>query len=476
MFTTNDVERSIASTYVSLQDNLERSVKALEKKTNSLLLQRTDVGSFITSGKAFNVVKCSFKNNQQKPNTVVDVKMAVNILDAELINPIYHYQKPIQDLLKEVVSNHIHEEIDRKVETINLSLQKDGKAKLDGKTELFERLKSLEGYLGFEEVDNDEQSKRYEYMSKQLIDSLDATTFEIPSHEWDPTNVRENLKSILDAEHVHSRGFNQVISMLTTILDNYKLGYQYINNLKNARDCNIMEYSPADQGELPDETFSIKLSYTDSDQLREQRKAYNAQTDALKKHIEQAAQVVEKLYLKHAAADKQTTYGDLAGKYLAKEGELPREWKELVFSEAKNLEKVTSNQEFVRDMKATFTLMETQLSRAFGNNFTPERQISSERIAFLKEQFSRFTAQINPHHLQQGLVIEMDVTSVKKNPTTLKNISNVLNELLFNISKKFVDQSIQDFEDKNKKEAAPLSERFNHVLNKMEDSLTGMGV
>ena len=73
-------------------------------------------------------------------------------------------------------------------------------------------------------------------------------------------------------------------------------------------------------------------------------------------------------------------------------------------------------------------------------------------------------------------MIELDITSVKKNPTTLKSLSNVLNELLFNLSKKFVDQSMYDYavELAGPKEA--LTERFGKVLESMDASLADLGL
>ena len=268
-FNTEEVEKSIASTYVSLQSNIERSVANLEKKTNALLLQKTDVGAFLASDKAYNLVKCSFKNSSQKPRSVVDIKMAVNVLDAELVNPIYHYQTPIQNLLKEVISNHIHAEIDKRIDSINSSLVKDDKLELNGKEMLFEKFKALETYLDLDETNDGEDAKKYQFISKATLEALDAANFGAADQDIDPNSIRENVKRVLDSERVHSKGFNNVVGMLTTILDNYKLGYQYINNLKNARSCTINEYSPSDPGELPDETFAIKLSYNDNDQLLE---------------------------------------------------------------------------------------------------------------------------------------------------------------------------------------------------------------
>ncbi|MDX2471225.1 MAG: cytoplasmic filament protein CfpA [SAR324 cluster bacterium] len=484
-FNTEEIEKSIASTYVSLQSNIERSVANLEKKTNALLLQKTDVGAFLASDKAYNLVKCSFKNSSQKPRTVVDIKMAVNVLDAELVNPIYHYQKPIQDLLKEVISNHIHQEIDKRIEAINVSMVKDEKLELNSSEMLFEKFKALEAYLDFDGAEDSEESKKYQFVSKATLDALDAANFASPDATLDPNTIRQTVKSILDTERIQSKGFNNVVGMLTTILDNYKLGYQYINNLKNARSCTINEYSPSDPGELPDETFAIKISYNDLDQLKESQKAYDTQAGILTEKVQQLFNVVEKVYDQYTTDNKVATYQDLALQFIkkgdAKEGakESSKEsaddgdkgWNELVFSSKPTEEKVSTNQQSVHNIKNRLKLAEERIGEIFSGTYPHERFVLEERLAFLRGQFSKFTAMINPHHIQQGLVIEMDVTSVKKNPTTLKSISNVLNELLFNISKKFVDQSMVDYHVEQTVQPELLNERFANLLDKMDASL-----
>ena len=475
-FNTEEVEKSIASTYVSLQSNIERSVANLEKKTNALLLQKTDVGAFLASDKAYNLVKCSFKNSSQKPRAVVDIKMAVNVLDAELVNPIYHYQAPIQSLLKEVISDHIHKEIDQRIDSINSSLVKDDKLELNGKEMLFEKFKALEAYLDFDDTNDAEDAKKYQFVSKATIEALDAANFTAADQDVDPNSIRASVKRILDTERVHSKGFNNVVGMLTTILDNYKLGYQYINNLKNARSCTINEYSPSDPGELPDETFAIKLSYNDNDQLLESQKAYDKQAEILSQKVQQLFDVVEKIYEQYTTDNKVATYQDLANQFIKKEegaddADAGKGWNELVFSSEIKEERVSTNQQRVRNIKNRIKLVEDRITEIFSGTYPHERFVLEERMTFLKEQFSKFTAMINPHHLQQGLVIEMDVTSVKKNPTTLKSISNVLNELLFNISKKFVDQSMVDYHVEQTIQPELLNERFANLLDKMDASL-----
>jgi hypothetical protein len=90
-FNTGEIEKSIVNMYGHLQGHIQRGVNDLENLTNSLLRQKTDVGAFIRGENAYSIVKCAFKDNIYKPKTVADVKLSVNILDSELISPIFHY-------------------------------------------------------------------------------------------------------------------------------------------------------------------------------------------------------------------------------------------------------------------------------------------------------------------------------------------------------------------------------------------------
>jgi hypothetical protein len=84
-FNTGEIEKSIVNIYGHLQGHIQRGLNDLENDTNSLLRQKADVGAFIRGENAYSIVKCSFKDNSDKPKTVTDVKLSVNILDSELI-------------------------------------------------------------------------------------------------------------------------------------------------------------------------------------------------------------------------------------------------------------------------------------------------------------------------------------------------------------------------------------------------------
>jgi hypothetical protein len=492
-FNTAALEKSMANVYKHLQGHLQRGVNAFEHNTNALLRQKNDVGAFVRKENAYAIVKCSFKNNKTKPQNVFDVKLAINILDSELISPIYHYQKPVQQLLKEILSDHIHRLIDQKIDVLNASRIDSQKDELRSDERLVEKLQALESYLSFNDEAGSDQDKIYDFVAKKLIDSLEGDNLEIPAEEFETQNIRDNVKRILDEENVRNRGFNRVVNALTSILDESKLGYQAIDNYKNARLCTIHEYAAKDRDELPDETFGLRLNYLDHEQLVELRKAYDLQFSELTSEIDKAMQVVDTLFEEHRRENRILSYKGLAKEILKKttssngekkwwafwKGESTEEteedvlWNELSFYSSKieerdEITKVNQSQLLKQKIK----LMNKRIYEIYEIHHPEERLILDERIAFLEDSFQKFSAQLNPHHIQQGLILEVNITSVKRKRTTLHAMSNVMNEFLFRVSRGFKDQvEIEPARIAAEDEFLETEKRFTSVLQNMDKTL-----
>ena len=92
----------------------------------------------------------------------------------------------------------------------------------------------------------DEKSRRYTILAKKFLDKIEGLRAEIDEGEYDPLNIRENIKFVIDEENIRGRGYNSCLNSLTSILDTSKMGYQVCDNLKNARSCHIREYEEMD--------------------------------------------------------------------------------------------------------------------------------------------------------------------------------------------------------------------------------------
>ncbi|HEC62026.1 MAG TPA: cytochrome C oxidase subunit II, partial [bacterium] len=283
-FNTGEIEKSIVNMYGHLQGHIQRGVNDLENLTNSLLRQKTDVGAFIRGENAYSIVKCTFKDNLMRPKSVTDVKLSVNMLDSELISPIFHYQVTVEYLVKDLISKNIMDLIDKTIDQLKDEIIDQGREELSDGEILFEKLKKVTDHTSDDK--DDPKSKRYAFFSKVLMDRVEDLRAEIDPEEYDAVNVRENLKKIIDIENIRNRGFNTAINSITSILDTSKMGYQYVENLKNARELILREYEDTDPTTLPDERYSIKMKYYDQTQLQEERKAYDVMVKSFEIEVE----------------------------------------------------------------------------------------------------------------------------------------------------------------------------------------------
>jgi len=294
-FNTGEIEKSVVNMYGHLQGHIQRGVNELENDTNSLLRQKTDIGAFIRGENAYSIVKCSFKDNIRRPKTVSDVKLSVNILESELISPIFHYQVTVEYLIKDLLSKHIIDMIDREVEKYKDSRLEEGKEELTDNEVIFEKMRRVESYTS-DEAD-DPKSKRYTFFAKSLMEKIEGLRAEIDPEEFDALNVRENLKKIIDIENIRNRGFNTAINSITSILDTSKMGYQYVENLKNGRELILREYEETDPASLPDERYAIRLKFYDNAQLLEERRAFDVQVKSFEVEVQHLWDVLEMVYV-----------------------------------------------------------------------------------------------------------------------------------------------------------------------------------
>ena len=480
-FNTAEVEKSIVNIYGHLQGHIQRGMYELENETNALLRQKQDVGAFVRGENAYAVAKCSFKNNFFKPKNVMDVKLAINILDSEMISPIYHYEVPVENIIKDIIAKHIHELIDQEMKELSMTLVDEGKEELTDSEVIFEKIKALENYV--EDDTSNEQSKRYQFVAKRFMDKIAGLQAEIDPDDYDPLNVRENIKQIIDNENIRNRGFNTIVNSITSILDTSKMGYQHIENFKNARECIIREYEDNDIHNLPDERYLIRVTYYDDEQIRSLRVAYDLQFEDLRSELLKVVEVGEVLYNDHKAATGIQDYNDVASHYLDRdkaprrgwfrqnveeevEEEQPKLWNEVVFipprsSEAEDLNK--TNIHIVEELRKRIINIRKRMGNIFKNQHPVERTLVENRLNFLEQKFEEFESQVNPYHILPGVLLEVDITSVKRKKTTMMAMANVLNEVLYSVSRGFHDAAFADFSRRRSTVRTDLDQSFDSM-------------
>jgi hypothetical protein len=458
-FNTGEIEKSIVNMYGHLHGHIQRGVNDLENLTNSLLRQKTDVGAFIRGQNAYSIVKCSFKDNIWKPKTVTDVKLSVNILDAELISPIFHYQVTVEYLIKDLISKNMMDLIDKEIDKLKETVIDEGKEEMSDGEILFERMKRVEKFTSDEK--DDPKSRRYTFFAKSLMDRIEGLRAEIDPEEYDPVNIRENLKKIIDLENIRNRGFNTAINSITSILDTSKMGYQYVENLKNARELVIREYEDTDAAHLPDERYQIKMKYYDQSQLLEERKSFDVMAKSFEIEVQHIWDVLEMVYEDSKFMKGIVDFKDLARRKRGKirrrikaltgdplYEDLEKSWDEITFVRTGDTEVERMNRTYLPEkdrIKKMIILMRDKLQKQYGYKYPIQRRVMEERLSYLESEFTRFDYMINPYHIQPGLILDVDITSIKRKKATLDGMANVLNEFLFGVSKGFADAAFAAF-------------------------------
>ena len=473
-FNTGEIEKSMINMYGHLQGHIQRGVNELENVTNSLLRQKTDTGAFIRGENAYSIVKCAFKDNILKPKTVTDVKLSVNILDAELISPIYHYQVTVEYLIKELLSKHIIDNIDKEIERMKDQRIDQGLEEISDSEIIFSKLTKVENFTE-DDIENP-KSRRYSIVGKHIMERIADLRAEIDPESFDQLNVRENLKKIVDIENIRTRGFNTAVNSITAILDVSKMGYQYIENLKNARELLIREYEDTDVANLPDERYQVRMRYYDNAQLIEERKFYDVQMRSFETEIQHLWDVLEVIYESGKPAFRVIDYNDLAAKQRnrirkmikAKTGDpmyedIAKVWDEITFVKPAETEVERMNRTYVYEknkIRQKIILMRSRMKQMYDYQYPIERRVMENRLAFLEREYNKYDYILNPYHIQPGLLLDVDITSIKRKKATLDAMANVLNEFLHGVSKGFQDAAFASFSRRRSTVRADINQSF----------------
>ena len=441
-FNTGEIEKSLVSMYGHLQGHILREIDELEARTNGMLRQKTGVGAFIPGENAYSVVKCSFKDNVFKPKTVTDLKLAVNVLDSELISPIFHHQVTEEYLVRDLLSKHLVDSIDKTVEELKDERIDQGLEELSEGEILLGKISQAGNYGGTD----DSRSGRCALAAKAIMERLEGPKAGRDSVSFDPANPRENVKKILDTENIRDRGFNTAVNSLVSILENARLGYQCIENFKNAREALIREYEERDPAVLPDERYEIRLRYFDDAQLLEDRRAYDLRIKSFETEARRLWDMVELSYRVGGIRDFADLFrkrqGRLRGLNENSGGDEARSWDEAFFVKSGETDVEKSNPTYVYEkdrLGRMFPLTRSRLEEVFDCRYPRERRVIEARLDKLEKEYRRFEHEINPYHLQRGLLVELDITSIKRKKTTLDAMAGVLGEFLRSVSRGFQD-------------------------------------
>jgi hypothetical protein len=84
-----------------------------------------------------------------------------------------------------------------------------------------------------------------------------------------------------------------------------------------------------------------------------------------------------------------------------------------------------------------------------------------DRLTFLEQEFNNFDYIINPYHMQPGILLDVNITSIKRKKSTLDAMANVLNEFLSGVSKGFSDAAFASFSRRRSTVREDLAQTFS---------------
>jgi hypothetical protein len=312
-----------------------------------------------------------------------------------------------------------------------------------------------------------------------VLDAVEGVRAEIPFDEYDPLRLRENVYKIIEDDNIRNRGFNTAVNAMTHILDWSRMGYQHIENYKFARAIQIREYAETNPELLPDERYEMKLEFYDAHQLNSLREAFMTQLQELERTINEVWEVVTKIYEENREETGKDDWDTFSDRLLTKpqrrnwfaareeEDEAPVEtgpaWNEMTFIQPKMATSVNEHptlEHRLSDLKERFPVMRQRLSRVFEEDVPDLRTIVEGRIHFLESEFNRFAALVNPFHIQPGLLLDLDIVTIKRRSSTMMTMANVLNEFLYTVSQGFADQAFAEFSRRRSTERADMAEEF----------------
>jgi hypothetical protein len=113
--------------------------------------------------------------------------------------------------------------------------------------------------------------------------------------------------------------------------------------------------------------------------------------------------------------------------------------------------------------------MRDRVKKMYDFMYPIERRIMEERLQGLEREYFRFDYMINPYHLQPGLLLDVDITSIKRKKVTLDAMGNVLNEFLHGVSKGFQDAAFASFSRRRSTVREDINQSFSSSVAAEEE-------
>jgi len=205
----------------------------------------------------------------------------------------------------------------------------------------------------------------------------------------------------------------------------------------------------------------MRLKYYDQAQLLAEREAYDKQMGEFQKEIEHLWYVAEIVYQNSKSTWRVNDFDDVAKKakkkikrtIKSKSGDplyedMKKTWNEILHLRAGETDVEKLNRTYLHEktlLKEMIRRTKEKMQKIFGFRNPKLRMMMDDRIDFLDKEFEKFDYMINPYHIQPGMILDINISSIKRKKFTLNGMANVLNEFLHGVSKGFQDAAFASF-------------------------------
>ena len=144
--------------------------------------------------------------------------------------------------------------------------------------------------------------------------------------------------------------------------------------------------------------------------------------------------------------------------------DIAKVWDEISYVKPAETEVEKMNRTYLYEkdkVKSRLILMRDKLKSMYSYQYPIERRVMEERLTFLQKEFDRFDYMINPYHIQPGLLLDVDICSIKRKKATLDGMANVLNEFLHGVSKGFQDAAFASFSRRRSTVREDIAQSFS---------------
>ena len=373
-FNTGEIEKSAAAA----------SWEHLEACANDLLARKADAAAFVGRENVCHVLGCVFRDNEQRPKTVTDVSLSLNILEDDLIPPAFRAGAVAAYLIGKVVCEHLVKEITREVADSAIS-------------------------------------------AERIVERCTESAVPAPSAQ----EIARSLAEDASLASLRGRGFDGALGLLVSALATRGLDYQYIENLAEERsyDVSIREYEDTDRAALPDERYSARIRYFDRAGLDLERRAYDKAAGKFHSALRHFRDLLEVIYRDSKSVFRVNDFDDLAMKNRKRvKGAAKDEAGGYGFSPSRMDEPASP---FKKDeMRALLMQVRERMATVSGCLNPAERRISEERLALLEREHARLESMTSPYRMRPGFLVDFEISSVKRKKTTLNAVSGTLGEFL----------------------------------------------